>query len=442
MKKLLRAFWLMLGMGASLMAAPVSPPAGNYITNISTNPNIQVLKVSSGTFQNITINGTCTGPGCGTGGGGGSTNGTIVASPQFQIPYYSLSGATTTVTGSPDITVQTGIGVIVDTMTVSSMTITGSETIGGSGFPNSASVVYTGSGFTGYTAPTPSVSPIATLLMTNTSINGSPIGVNFDDSNGAWFAGFGKTFSKIRSNTTISSSTILTGEVLISSGVQLSGSEGTNGQVFTSGGPGTSPTWTTVSGGGVTVYPASATASFPFGLSVSTIAVNSSGDASIVGTIGGTSYSTTWSSTTAINTVGQCAVFSGTNTVIGQTCSSGGGTPGTPLNSIQYNSAGSFAGTPLATVDVSSISFNNISSMTFVGFSTFDASGQGDSVLAYSLVVGSTTDISRGINPYAIINSSGSSQAVSVVSNGEGGGILQDVNSGAVNIKRINWNAW
>lgn len=38
------------------------------------------------------------------GGGGGGASGTITPSPQFQIPYYSLSGTTTTVTGVSGIT--------------------------------------------------------------------------------------------------------------------------------------------------------------------------------------------------------------------------------------------------------------------------------------------------------------------------------------------------
>ncbi len=45
------------------------------------------------------------------------------------------------------------------------------------------------------------------------------------------------------------SSTTFNGNIAISSGVLLNGSAGNNGQVATSGGPGTVPTWTTVSGG-------------------------------------------------------------------------------------------------------------------------------------------------------------------------------------------------
>lgn len=48
-------------------------------------------------------------------------------------------------------------------------------------------------------------------------------------------------------------STTFSGTVNISSGVLLSNSSGSSGQVFTSGGPNTIPTWTTVSGGGGSV---------------------------------------------------------------------------------------------------------------------------------------------------------------------------------------------
>lgn len=49
---------------------------------------------------------------------------------------------------------------------------------------------------------------------------------------------------------TITSSRTFSGQVNISSSILLSGSAGTNGQVFTSGGPNTIPSWTTPSAGG------------------------------------------------------------------------------------------------------------------------------------------------------------------------------------------------
>jgi len=71
-------------------------------------------------------------------------------------------------------------------------------------------------------------------------------------------------------------------------------------------------------------------------------------------------------------TVGHYATFSSTNGAIvdGGTGSGGGGTPGGVSTQMQFNNAGSFGGTNLETVDASSVSFNGISSMTYIGFST------------------------------------------------------------------------
>jgi len=60
---------------------------------------------------------TGTGSDCGS---GGSTNGTIVASPQFRLPYYSTSGTTTTVTGASGITTDGAGGLVVSTITMGS----------------------------------------------------------------------------------------------------------------------------------------------------------------------------------------------------------------------------------------------------------------------------------------------------------------------------------
>jgi hypothetical protein len=71
------------------------------------------------------------------------------------------------------------------------------------------------------------------------------------------------------STTTIPSITNHTGVI------QLSGSAGTSGQVLTSAGATTVPTWTTPStGGGVSVYQSTATAGFPFGFTASTFTAN------------------------------------------------------------------------------------------------------------------------------------------------------------------------
>lgn len=118
MKKLFRALGLILGVCVPILASPSQPPAGNYIQNVSTNALNQVFNVSSGTIGNITITGTCTGSGCGSGGGGGSTGGSIIASTQNNVGYYSAV-ATNTINGSSNFT-WNGSSVTIPALTVTS----------------------------------------------------------------------------------------------------------------------------------------------------------------------------------------------------------------------------------------------------------------------------------------------------------------------------------
>lgn len=69
---------------------------------------------------------------CGTGSGGGSTNGTILPSGQFQLPFYSVSGTTTTLAGSPNITTNSG---------ATTLTVTGNIT--GGSFSTRTGVIIT-----------------------------------------------------------------------------------------------------------------------------------------------------------------------------------------------------------------------------------------------------------------------------------------------------------
>ena len=126
---------------------------------------------------------------------------------------------------------------------------------------------------------------------------------------------------------------------------------------------------TTVTGGtgsGVTVYPATATASFPFGLSASTISVTGSGtNGAIVLTIGGSTY-TVVSSSIQTPVVGDYLVITSTNFTVGQSTGTGGGgggggTPGGSSGQLQYNSAGSFGG---ASSFVTASSITILSSMS------------------------------------------------------------------------------
>jgi len=119
------------------------------------------------------------------------------------------------------------------------------------------------------------------------------------------------------------------------------------------------------SGGGSSIYAATATASFPFGFTASTASFNGVGDGIISETIGVSAYTSTYtviSDSMVPTTVGQYAMFSSTSgTVIGVPApSGGGGTPATPLSSLQYNNGGSFGGISGSSVGTSSITYNGI----------------------------------------------------------------------------------
>lgn len=170
-------------------------------------------------------------------------------------------------------------------MIASSSTVTSQSIVGSTG---GSFIAYSGTGFSAYTNAAGLV-PIGTLTMTNSSISGSPKGFRFDDTSGNWQLGF-DVFSankqmKSRMAVNISSPTTLSGELFISSGIALSSSEGATGQVLTTGGPGTIPTWTTVSGGGNSLsstqtwtgqnnWTTPAQSTFTYGLTVGSITVN------------------------------------------------------------------------------------------------------------------------------------------------------------------------
>lgn len=121
LKHYFKAILICTGLVSPLFAGPSQPPAGNYINNVSTNATRQIFNVSSGTVTNLTILGTCTGPGCGSGGGGGSTGGSIIASTQNNVGYYSAA-ATNTINGSSNLT-NNGSLVTIATATISSTTV-------------------------------------------------------------------------------------------------------------------------------------------------------------------------------------------------------------------------------------------------------------------------------------------------------------------------------
>lgn len=152
MKKLLRAFGLMLGIASPVLAGPTGPPAGKFILDISTGANIPTFKVSSGTVNGPLVTGslTCTGSPCGSAG-------VSLTSTQ------TWSGQNNWLTPAPSTFTY---GVVV-----------GSETVSG---PGNGNIVFTISGST-YGVISDSISPptvgqCAVFSSTNGTVSGTTCG--------------------------------------------------------------------------------------------------------------------------------------------------------------------------------------------------------------------------------------------------------------------------
>jgi hypothetical protein len=306
-KNLLRAFGLILGIGAPLFAAPSSPPAGNYIQNVSTNASVQVFKVTSGTVTNLTITGTCSGAGCGTGGGGGLVSpGTFTWTNNFGT---SVSTVTATIYSSAPV--------------VNVSTITN--------YPNSAMTfqLYNGIGVSN------------SLSLTDNFSNGTIL----------TFGAKANTFTNIENSDGISSGNGQTGDSVflgqpfgagpVYSGFHVIARNVSNDKYALS--VDTDPIngieYLSVSTNGVV--------NVPLVLTLATATFSGQGNASITegnGTAGQIVISTAGAGVT----VGHCAQFGSSMTIVdaGASCGTGGGggTPGAPVNSVQYNSASAFAG--------------------------------------------------------------------------------------------------
>jgi len=315
MKKILKAL--------ALLVLPSLAMAGVHIQQGDTNVQLGYVNVSSLT---------CSGTPCGT-GGGGSSSGTIIASPQFQVPYYSLSGTTNTLTGMSGVTTTSGNDIELSTITASSGTISGNLISNGITSNNltvntqfingqclSAGEIASGNashvqtctnnllwdptyGFLEIYSNTSGSGAIRMYDQSGSGFNTMQyLNVNQENAEVGMSNGYADWTVKMASQSVNSIDVSNLGKVTIpvnlyiSSGLYANNSAGTNGQVLTSGGAGTVPTWTTISGGG--------------------------------------------------------------------------GSPGGSNTQMQFNNSGSFGGTNFETVDASSISFNNISSMTYIGFST------------------------------------------------------------------------
>lgn len=110
----------------------------DYINNItsSTLPSTIGLVANQCVQTNAANQLTSSGGAC---GGGGSTNGTVSASPQFNIPYYSLPGSSTTVVGDNNITTNGTGNLTASTTTAKGGVYGDASSVGG---PNGSSLTH------------------------------------------------------------------------------------------------------------------------------------------------------------------------------------------------------------------------------------------------------------------------------------------------------------
>lgn len=77
---------------------------------------VNQVKVTAGT---LTCNGQVATITTGGGGGGGSgPSGSIIAAPQFSLPYYSVQGTTQTLAAFPNVSLSTATGIVISTNAV------------------------------------------------------------------------------------------------------------------------------------------------------------------------------------------------------------------------------------------------------------------------------------------------------------------------------------
>lgn len=108
-----------------------------------------------------------------------------------------------------------------------------------------------------------------------------------------------------------------------------------------------------------------------YGITAGSVTVNGAGDGEITLTIGADDYLVTATSTTPV--AFECAYWTSANTLDGKACGSGSGTPSDPVNSVQFNSAGSFGGSGnfnWSGTSMSVLAQAHISSMTTIGSSS------------------------------------------------------------------------
>ena len=310
--------------------------------------------------------------------------GTILASPQFSMPYYSGTGMNTVILGVPPGT----LGQVYTSSGTSGAPFWSTITSGGGG-SGSSSLQVTRSGVQ-ITSPTASINFNGNDFQASAAGTTAQIYLNPNTTD------FIHLTATLQSGSTfyVSSGTIKTQLILPSLPNTVLGTDSNGVIISTTSGcsSGSCIQNTSVLQVGATFFVSSGTAK-NFNASTVTVSnaiqMNGMGNLSFVNQPDGLTYQFIGSSMTTCTT-GQTWVVGSSNTAVCVNSSGGSGIPSPPLYSVQYDSAGVFGGTPLETVDSSSVSFNGISSVTFSGFNTLIASS------VYFNAVSSTFTFSSG----------------------------------------------
>lgn len=288
---------------------------------------------------------------------GAGGNGTIIPSPQFQIPFYSVSGSTNILVGNPNVTMSNGGNVVAPSITVSTITATSANFIGGSAVitQGSASTTTAAASLIFYNPPTNQITSLTQQYYITTCADGvttcyfypfelgeTPVGPVSDsrftfNSNGDFFApGYAvyhvpgslfraNAFSSVFNGSLIvgrsanqrytDTQVIGDGNLWIDNGINVStitvSTVTVTGQICYGNGSCQSVAG---GGGGASVYPATATASFPFGASFSTITLTGTSGNAQFSNDGTNNYQIVGSSQAV--TVGHIPIFSSSWSIV------------------------------------------------------------------------------------------------------------------------------
>lgn len=124
LKRILKAAGLIVGLSVSVLAGPVTPPAGNFIPNVGISTATPTINITSATIKTqlslpFITPGQCTttnssgqliGTTCGSGGGGGS--GVVNNANMGIVPVYSVVGSSNVLSGSSSLQAFTSSAIV------------------------------------------------------------------------------------------------------------------------------------------------------------------------------------------------------------------------------------------------------------------------------------------------------------------------------------------